>query len=174
MIAMVWQEAMRLYCGLRTGVTYIVAVLVSHLFASALLEHNDWLGACSNGRGVDRHLMGLRILAAGAGLPTPPIFADLGYTRSSNFALSTSNVSKPGAGAALPAGAALSPARRPTTLPAVAPAAAHKRPLRHRRGPPPSPPLSPSLTPSTPSPRSACSPPSNRQTRRTPTLSLSF
>jgi hypothetical protein len=31
-------EAMRLYCSLRTGVTYIIAVLVSHLFTSALLE----------------------------------------------------------------------------------------------------------------------------------------
>jgi hypothetical protein len=31
-------EAMRVYCALRTGVTYILAVLASHLFTSALME----------------------------------------------------------------------------------------------------------------------------------------
>ena len=30
----------------------------------ALAAHGEWLVAASNGKGVDRHLMGLRILAA--------------------------------------------------------------------------------------------------------------
>ena len=44
--------------------------------------------------------MGLRITAAMAGLPTPSLFTDAGYTRSTSFGLSTSNISNPGHGAA--------------------------------------------------------------------------
>lgn len=64
--------------------------------AAALKAHVGWLVAASSGRGVDRHLMGLRIVAAAAGLPPPDLFTDVGYTRSTCFGLSTSNMSKPG------------------------------------------------------------------------------
>jgi len=63
---------------------------------AALKEHLEWLAACVNGRGVDRHLMGLRIAAAETGLPAPELFTDAGYTRTTNFELSSSNMSKPG------------------------------------------------------------------------------
>lgn len=64
--------------------------------AKAMKEHMDWLSACSSGKGVDRHLMGLRIAAAEAGEPQPLFFEDVGYKLSSHFELSTSNMSKPG------------------------------------------------------------------------------
>ena len=67
---------------------------------AALTEHGEWLVACSSGRGVDRHLMGLRIIAAMSGMDSPAIFEDLGYTRSTDFQLSTSNTSNPGIGPA--------------------------------------------------------------------------
>ena len=65
---------------------------------AALREHGDWLMRCSSGKGVDRHLMGLRILVAGAGLPTPDLFTDAAYARTSTWKLSTSNNSNPGRG----------------------------------------------------------------------------
>jgi carnitine O-acetyltransferase len=67
-----------------------------HALAAALKAHVGLLLAASSALGVDRHMMGLRIAAAAAGLPTPALFADVGYTRSSSFGLSTSNMSKPG------------------------------------------------------------------------------
>ena len=44
--------------------------------------------------------MGLRIIAAMSGMDSPAIFEDLGYTRSTDFQLSTSNTSNPGIGPA--------------------------------------------------------------------------
>lgn len=66
--------------------------------AAALKEHLGWLAASTNGRGVDRHLMGLRITAAMAGGGTPPLFRDPAYERTSTYALSSSNNSSPGLG----------------------------------------------------------------------------
>lgn len=45
-----------------------------------------------SGKGIDRHLLGLKVLAANAGLPTPEIFQDVAYQRSTHFCLSTSQV----------------------------------------------------------------------------------
>ena len=64
----------------------------------ALKEHGAWLVACSNGKGVDRHLMGLRIAAGLSGIPVPALFTDPSYSKTSTWRLSTSNISNPGAG----------------------------------------------------------------------------
>lgn len=66
--------------------------------ATALREHTGWLVACGAGRGIDRHLLGLRLIAATSGAPTPALFEDVAYTRSTHWALSTSNTSCPGRG----------------------------------------------------------------------------
>lgn len=66
----------------------------------ALAAHGEWLVAGSNGKGVDRHLMGLRITAAAAGDPMPDLFSDPAYAKSTTFELSTSNTSSPGVGPA--------------------------------------------------------------------------
>ena len=47
------------------------------------------------GQAVDRHLLGLKLLAAEAGMETPAIFNDVAYTRSLHFRLSTSQVPMP-------------------------------------------------------------------------------
>lgn len=47
------------------------------------------------GQAVDRHLLGLKLLAAEAGMETPTIFNDVAYTRSLHFRLSTSQVPMP-------------------------------------------------------------------------------
>lgn len=44
------------------------------------------------GQAVDRHLLGLRMLAGEAGMEVPEIFTDTAYSRSSHFCLSTSQV----------------------------------------------------------------------------------
>ena len=65
--------------------------------AAALQEHGAWLMRCSNGKGIDRHMMGLRIAAGMSGINTT-LFADPAYAKTSTFALSTSNTSTPGNG----------------------------------------------------------------------------
>ena len=65
---------------------------------AGLQEHGAWLVRCSNGKGIDRHLMGLRIAAGMSGTDTT-LFADPAYAKTSTFALSTSNTSTPGNGA---------------------------------------------------------------------------
>jgi len=46
-----------------------------------------------NCRGVDRHLLGLKLIAKENGLKIPELFSDKGFLASTNFQLSTSNVS---------------------------------------------------------------------------------
>ena len=46
-----------------------------------------------NAQGVDRHLLGMKILASQAGMETPSIYTDVAYSRSLTHGLSTSQVS---------------------------------------------------------------------------------
>ena len=45
-----------------------------------------------SGQAVDRHLLGLKLLAAEAGMGTPELFKDTAFGRSLHFCLSTSQV----------------------------------------------------------------------------------
>ena len=45
-----------------------------------------------SGQAVDRHLLGLRLIALESGMETPDIFKDSAYSRSIHFCLSTSQV----------------------------------------------------------------------------------
>lgn len=45
-----------------------------------------------HGYGVDRHLLGLRLIAKEKKLPEPALFKDAGYIKSTHFRLSTSQV----------------------------------------------------------------------------------
>lgn len=58
----------------------------------AIDHHTTSMSNASSGRGVDRHLLGLRILANGNGGPTPAIFADPSFAASMRYLLSTSNL----------------------------------------------------------------------------------
>ncbi|XP_032090545.1 peroxisomal carnitine O-octanoyltransferase [Thamnophis elegans] len=66
-----------------------------HLMLKAFARHNKLMKECENGRGFDRHLLGLQILAREHSLPVPELFLDPAFTRSGgggNFVLSTSLV----------------------------------------------------------------------------------
>ena len=45
-----------------------------------------------SGQAVDRHLLGLRLIAQEAGMEIPDLFKDEAYLKSNHFSLSTSQV----------------------------------------------------------------------------------
>lgn len=59
----------------------------------AFEKHNKMMKDCSSGKGFDRHLLGLSLIAKEEGLPVPELFTDPLFSRSGgggNFVLSTS------------------------------------------------------------------------------------
>ncbi|KAF4522335.1 hypothetical protein B566_EDAN011336 [Ephemera danica] len=58
----------------------------------AIKSHKDYATNALAGEGVDRHLLGLRLIAIENGMDVPKLFLDTGYTRSSHMRLSTSQV----------------------------------------------------------------------------------
>ncbi|XP_036922025.1 peroxisomal carnitine O-octanoyltransferase [Sturnira hondurensis] len=59
----------------------------------AFAKHDKMMKDCSTGKGFDRHLLGLSLIAKEAGLPVPELFTDPLFSRSGgggNFVLSTS------------------------------------------------------------------------------------
>ncbi|XP_048580177.1 peroxisomal carnitine O-octanoyltransferase isoform X2 [Nematostella vectensis] len=63
------------------------------LLKKAADKHNKLMMEATNGQGIDRHLMGLAVIAAKEGIPTPNIFTDKAWKASgggANFKLSTS------------------------------------------------------------------------------------
>ncbi len=55
-------------------------------------HHRNYTRHCMVGKGVDRHLLAMRILAAENGMVMPDIFTDKAYTKSTRFTLSTSQM----------------------------------------------------------------------------------
>lgn len=75
-------------------------------FRAAAQAHLFFLQQCMLGQGVDRHLLGMRVMAFYAGLE-PEIFSDAGYVKSTKWDLSTSQMAYqsrdwPGFGAPFP------------------------------------------------------------------------
>ncbi|XP_027631651.1 peroxisomal carnitine O-octanoyltransferase isoform X2 [Tupaia chinensis] len=61
----------------------------------AFAKHNKMMNDCSTGKGIDRHLLGLFLIAKEEGLPVPELFTDPLFSKSGgggNFVLSTSLV----------------------------------------------------------------------------------
>ncbi|KAL5484736.1 hypothetical protein EMCRGX_G021281 [Ephydatia muelleri] len=58
----------------------------------AVHAHTEYTNDAISGDAVDRHLLGLRLLAKEAGMETPEIFKDPAYGKSVHFCLSTSQV----------------------------------------------------------------------------------
>mmetsp|Transcript_20769 Transcript_20769/g.33868 ORF Transcript_20769/g.33868 Transcript_20769/m.33868 type:complete len:494 (+) Transcript_20769:694-2175(+) len=65
---------------------------VAESLRRACSYHRNYLRRCMAGRGVDRHLFGLRVLASEQGLETPEMFDDIAYKKSTCFTLSTSQM----------------------------------------------------------------------------------
>jgi len=59
----------------------------------ALAAHSNYAKMVVQGGGVDRHLLGLKMIAKENGIPLPKLFSDDSYTRSMYHHLSTSQVS---------------------------------------------------------------------------------
>ncbi|CAH4003170.1 unnamed protein product [Pieris brassicae] len=59
---------------------------------NAVNTHKNYTVMALQGLGVDRHLLGLKLTALEHGIELPPIYADLGYTRSAHMRISTSQV----------------------------------------------------------------------------------
>uniref|UniRef100_A0A1B6C065 Choline/carnitine acyltransferase domain-containing protein n=1 Tax=Clastoptera arizonana TaxID=38151 RepID=A0A1B6C065_9HEMI len=59
---------------------------------SAITAHKDYTVQALNGFGVDRHLLGLKLIAQQNGLPIPEIFSDTSYRKSLHMRVSTSQV----------------------------------------------------------------------------------
>jgi carnitine O-acetyltransferase len=62
------------------------------LFRKAIDSHLEYISAASDGKGVDRHLFGLKKLVA-PGEELPALFKDPAYAYSSSWFLSTSQLS---------------------------------------------------------------------------------
>ncbi|XP_051465450.1 peroxisomal carnitine O-octanoyltransferase isoform X2 [Apus apus] len=63
------------------------------LMHKAFAKHNKMRKECENGKGFDRHLLGLLLIAQEQGLPVPELYVDKAFTASGgggNFVLSTS------------------------------------------------------------------------------------
>jgi len=54
--------------------------------------HRNYLSRCSNGKGADRHMLMLRVMAMTNKLPVHPIYSDPLYVRGTSFELSTSQL----------------------------------------------------------------------------------
>jgi len=63
------------------------------LFQKAIGSHLEYMKAASNGKGVDRHLLGLRCMMTPKEASTAGLFNDPSYIQSMYFKLSTSNTS---------------------------------------------------------------------------------
>ena len=64
----------------------------AHLLRQAVESHRNYTIAAVNGQGVDRHLLGLKLISKEKGILLPEIFTDPAYTHSLHITLSTSQV----------------------------------------------------------------------------------
>nr|CAD7260010.1 unnamed protein product [Timema shepardi] len=78
--------AMKMLSGTATNEEKYRALL------AAINYHKNYAIECVNGHGVDRHLLGLKLIAVENGLEVPALFKDPAYIRSTHFRISTSQV----------------------------------------------------------------------------------
>ncbi|KAH8400511.1 hypothetical protein KR222_002554, partial [Zaprionus bogoriensis] len=62
------------------------------LLRAAVAGHQKYAKLALQGQGVDRHLLGLKLIAQENNLPIPAFFSSPGYTKSMHFRVSTSQV----------------------------------------------------------------------------------
>lgn len=60
---------------------------------AAVTGHKNYATMAMKGEGVDRHLLGLKMIAKENGLPVPDLYADDGFVKSTHYRISTSQVS---------------------------------------------------------------------------------
>ncbi|CAF3615540.1 unnamed protein product [Rotaria sordida] len=62
------------------------------LFLNAMKAHRQYTNDAINAKGIDRHLLGLRLIAMENNLPKPALFDHISYKRAMRYTLSTSQV----------------------------------------------------------------------------------
>ncbi|CAG5116702.1 unnamed protein product, partial [Candidula unifasciata] len=62
------------------------------LLKEAIKSHRKYIDDTVNGRGVDRHLLGLKLVALENNMDVPELFMDLAFKESTHFRMSTSQV----------------------------------------------------------------------------------
>ncbi|UJR33201.1 hypothetical protein I4U23_020656 [Adineta vaga] len=62
------------------------------LFLNAIQAHRQYTADAINAKGIDRHLLGLKLIAMENNLPKPALYDHLSYKRVMHFTLSTSQV----------------------------------------------------------------------------------
>lgn len=62
------------------------------LLKEAVNGHRQYTNMALQGRGIDRHLLGLKLMALENILPLPKFYGSPGYVKSSHFRISTSQV----------------------------------------------------------------------------------
>ena len=65
------------------------------LLREAVNGHRKYTSMALQGRGVDRHLLGLKLMAIENKLPVPEFFSSKAFVKSSHFRISTSQVATP-------------------------------------------------------------------------------
>lgn len=59
---------------------------------AAIESHKKYVNLAVQGQAIDRHLLGLKLIAKENGLAVPELYSDEGYVKSSTYRLSTSQV----------------------------------------------------------------------------------
>jgi carnitine O-acetyltransferase len=67
----------------------------ANLLVKAIAAHSQYTNDAISGQAIDRHLLGLKLIADENGIETPGLYADVAYSRSLHFRLSTSQVPAP-------------------------------------------------------------------------------
>ncbi|XP_075149226.1 carnitine O-Acetyl-Transferase isoform X3 [Haematobia irritans] len=62
------------------------------LLRQAVKGHREYTNMALQGRGVDRHLLGLKLMAVENNLPIPKFYSSPGYVKSTHFRIATSQV----------------------------------------------------------------------------------
>eukprot|EP00759_Apiculatamorpha_spiralis_P053395 PhF_6_TR6183/c0_g1_i1/m.9273/K00624/E2.3.1.7; carnitine O-acetyltransferase len=65
------------------------------LFRKATEAHVTFMKKAKGGKGVDRHMLGLRMICLEQGIEFPPLFTDVAFAKSSRWRLSTSHCGSP-------------------------------------------------------------------------------
>lgn len=65
------------------------------LLKRAVNGHRQYTTMALQGRGVDRHLLGLKLMAIENNKPVPKFYQSAGFVKSSNYRISTSQVATP-------------------------------------------------------------------------------
>jgi carnitine O-acetyltransferase len=64
----------------------------ANLLVNAVIAHSNYTQEAISGQAIDRHLLGLKLIASENGIETPALYTDVAYSRSQHFRLSTSQV----------------------------------------------------------------------------------